>query len=87
MSGPQKITPEDVLAQFVVVKTKDNQIAVQFPAAPGQEGVLDVVAALELLAAGLNTLANMVKEKVPKEPPRIVPVRAIPKEFLLKGKL
>jgi hypothetical protein len=90
MSQDQKppeapIKPEDVLSQIMVLRTKDNRVAVQFPTLPESQ-TLDAPMAMELLAAGLNTIAQIMRQQAPKKP-RIVLAPAIPKEFLTRGKL
>ena len=90
MSGPQKVAPgaikpEDIVAQFGVVLTKDGNVAVHFPGNPDTGP--DPARTLELIAAGLNTLANVLRQRQPQEQPRIVPVTHIPKEFLSRGKI
>jgi len=83
--------PEDIASQLVVLLTKDNKISVQYPARLNAEGTgqeLDLAKSLELFAAGLQTLASIVRQSDPApEKPRIIVAPAIPKEFLLKGKL
>jgi hypothetical protein len=91
-----EIKPEDIASQIMVVRTKDNQIAVQYPVvAPDTP---DISEALYLYAAGLNTLASMIRQQQqkmaemlaqqkPPEKPRIAVVPAISKEFLVKEKL
>ena len=81
-----QIQPGDVLAQFMVLRTKDNRVAVQFPTKSPTDPTMDGPMALELLAAGLNTVAQILRQQAP-EKPRIVVAPAIPKEFLTKGKL
>ena len=88
-----EIKAEDIASQIMVVRTKDNQIAVQYPTVVGA-GAPDIAEALYLYAAGLNTLANMMRQQqeamaailTPPEK-KIVLAPAIPKEFLTKGKL
>lgn len=88
--GQNEIKPEDVVSQIMVVRTKDNQIAVQYPTVRGSKHP-DVAEALFLYAAGLNTLASMIHEQqaavaailTPPEK-KIVLAPAIPKEFLTR---
>ena len=89
---PSQLRPEDIDAQLVVLKTKTNQISVQFPAQKGSipggaPPELDFPTTLELFAAGLQTLAAVVRGQQPVEKSRIMVAPAIPKDFLLKGKL
>jgi len=76
-----QIKPGDVLSQFVVLRTKDNRIAVQFPA-KGPTQTIDAPAALELLAAGLNTMAQILRQQSPDKP-KIV-LAPLPPEFLTR---
>ena len=90
--GQNEIKLEDIASQIMVVRTKDNRIAVQYPTvAPDTP---DVAEALYLYAAGLNTLASMIRAQQERvaailTPPekKIAVVPAIPKEFLTRGKL
>ena len=77
-----QIKSGDVLSQFVVLRTKDNRIAVQFPA-KGPTQTIDAPAALELLAAGLNTMAQILRQQSPDKP-KIVLAPALPSEFLTR---
>jgi len=76
-----QIKSGDVLSQFVVLRTKDNRIAVQFPA-KGPTQTIDAPAALELLAAGLNTMAQILRQQSPDKP-KIV-LAPLPPEFLTR---
>ena len=78
-----QIKSGDVLSQFVVLRTKDNRIAVQFPAKGPTDQTIDAPAALELLAAGLNTMAQILRQQSPDKP-KIVLAPARPPEFLTR---
>ena len=91
-----EIKPEDVASQIMVVRTKDDRIAVQYPIVGPDTP--DIAEALYLYAAGLNTLASMIRQQQKKiaemmeqkqtqEKPRIAIVPALPKEFLTKVKI
>lgn len=81
-----QIKPEDVLTQFLVVRTKDNRVAVQFPTKG--DGGIDGLEALKLIATGLNFVVDTLHQQyAPVEKPRIVLAPAVPKEFLTKEKL
>lgn len=81
-----QIQPEDVLAQFMVVRAKDNRVAVQFPTLPNSQ-TMDTAMAMELLAIGLNMVAQVMRQQATADKPRIVLAPAVPKEFLTRGKL
>jgi len=81
-----QIKPEDIASQFMVLRTKDNRVAVQFPTKSPTDQTIDAPEALALLATGLNTVAQILRQQAP-EKPRIVLAPAIPKEFLTRGKL
>ena len=80
-----QIKPEDIASQFLVLRTHDNRFAVQFPT---KDGGIDGIEALKLIATGLNFVVDTLQQQEREaEKPRIVLAPAIPKEFLLKGKL
>ena len=88
MSEDQKppegqIQPEDIVSQFLVLRTKDNRVAVQFPTKSPTDQTMDAPMTLELIAAGLNTVAQILRQQAP-EKPRIVLAPALPKEFLTR---
>ena len=86
--GQTEIKPEDIASQFMVVHTKDNRVAVQFPTKSPTDPTIDGLEALKLIATGLNFVVDALhKQYAPVEKPRIVLAPAIPPEFLLKGKL
>ena len=92
MSQDQKppegqIQPSDIASQFMVIRTHDNRVAVQFPTKSPTDQTIDGPETLALMAAGLNTVAEIIRQQAPPEKPRIVLAPAIPKEFLTKGKL
>jgi hypothetical protein len=59
---------------------------VQFPTKA--DGGIDALEALKLLATGLDFLVNTLHQhQVAPEKTRIILAPALPKEFLLKGKL
>lgn len=80
-----KINPEDVAAQVMVLQTKDGKVGIQYPTMAKDDPAPNYPLAMELLATGLNTLANLMRQQQP-EKPRIVLAPAIPKEFLVKGR-
>jgi len=73
----EPIKKEDVLTQFAVIKTKDGRIAVQFPVLDPTTQTVDIPLAMELAGAGLNTLAQVVRQQL-KGPSRIALVPAMP---------
>ena len=81
-----QITPEDVASQFMVLRTKDNRVAVQFPTKSPTDQTIDAPETLALMAAGLNTVAEIIRQQTPVEKPRIVLASAIPKEFLTRNR-
>lgn len=81
--GAIPIKPEDIVAQLLVVQSKD-QISVQLP---GVEGSPDIAKSVELLGSALTMLAHIMRQVSPKEAPRIIPVSTLPKEFISKGRL
>ena len=94
MSEEVKIKPEDVLSQFMVIRTKADQMAVQFPTKG--DGGIDGIESLKLIATGLNfvvdalhqkELENTLCQQAKTEKPRIVLAPALPKEFLTREKL
>jgi hypothetical protein len=93
MAGPEKppegqINPADVASQFMVLRTKDNRVAVQFPMKSPTDPTIEALEALKLIAIGLNFVVDTLQQQERgAEKPRIVLAPAIPKEFLLKGKL
>jgi hypothetical protein len=79
------IKKEDVLTQFAVIRTKDGRVAVQFPVLDVATSTVDIPMAMELCGAGLQTLAQIVRQQQTSQvAPRIAVVPAIPKEFLTK---
>jgi hypothetical protein len=92
-----QITPEEVASQFMVLRTHDNRVAVQFPTKG--DGNIDGLEALKLIATGLNFVVDTLHQQqlaevdinpildINLKKPRIVLAPAIPKEFLTKGKL
>lgn len=76
MSQDQKppegqITPGDVQSQFMVVRTKNNQVAVQYPTKG--DGGIDGLEALKLIATGLNFVVDTLhQQQAQVEKPRIV---------------
>ena len=80
-----QIKPEDVQSQFLVVRTKDNRVAVQFPTK--EDDNIDVLESLKLLMTGLNFVVDTLhQQQAPVEKPRIVLAPAIPKEFLTRNR-
>ncbi len=80
---PEGIKPQDVASQFLVLRTHDNRVAVQFPSKG--DGAIDALESLKLLATGLSFLAETLhRQQAPVEQPRIVVAPAVPKEFLTK---
>lgn len=66
MSQDQKppegqITPENIQSQFLVVRTKDNRVAVQFPTKG--DGGIDGLEALKLIATGLNFVVDTLHQQ------------------------
>jgi hypothetical protein len=72
------IKGEDVQTQFAVIKTKDGRIAVQFPVLDITTQNVDIPLAMELCGAGLQTLAQVVRQQLKKDKPRIAVVPAMP---------
>jgi hypothetical protein len=86
-----QITPEDIHTQFMVARTKDHRVAVLFPTK--DDGGIDILEALKLLATGLNYVVDTLHqqqvpaaEKPEPEVRRIVLAPAIPKEFLTRNR-
>jgi hypothetical protein len=79
------IKKEDVLTQFAVIRTKDGRVAVQFPVLDPTTSMVDIPMAMELCGAGLQTLAQVVRQQLgPQAAPRIAVMPAMPKGFLTK---
>lgn len=78
-----QIKPEDIASQFMVLRTKDGRVAVQFPTKGPTDQTIDAPETLALMAAGLNTVAQIIRQQSP-EKPRIVLAPALPQEFLTR---
>jgi hypothetical protein len=75
------IKAEDILAQFAVIRTKDNRVVVHFPVDLATKEA-DIAVALELCGAGIQALAQIVRQQMKKqEKPRIAVVPTLPPEF------
>jgi len=72
------ISQADILTQFAVIRTKDKRIVVQFPVLDPTTQTVDVPVTMELAAAGLQTLARVVRQQQQKDKPRIAVVPAMP---------
>jgi len=86
-----RILPQDIATQFAVIQTKDGKVAVQFPVYDMESQEVDIPLALELVGAGLQTLAQVVRQQVPaptlkEKKSGIVLAPAMPREFLTKGR-
>jgi len=99
MSAPEmppegQIKPEDIASQFMVLRTKDNRVAVQFPTKSPTDQTIDGIEALKLIATGLNFVVDALHQqqleatldtfRQAPEKPRIVLAPALPKEFLTR---
>jgi hypothetical protein len=82
---PGAIGPGDVQTQFAVVKLKDGQTIVQFPVSDPASKTVDIAAALELCGAGLQTLAQVVREAIKKEESLITVIPGLPPEMMKPG--
>ena len=67
-----------------MVFTKDNRSAVFYPANPDQTPNFPL--ALALLAEGLQSVGNMLREQGPQEAKRIVLVPGLPPGIDLRGR-
>jgi hypothetical protein len=72
------IKKEDVQTQFAVIRTKDGRIAVQFPILDLTTQTVDIPLAMELAGAGLQTLAQVVRQQLKQTKPLIAVVPAMP---------
>ena len=82
--GPPDLSPENIAAQMKVVLTKDNRSAMMYPTNP--DGTPNFPLLLDLLAEGVQTAANMLREQAPQEAKRIVLVPGVPPGVNLRGR-
>lgn len=75
-SPPPQLRPEDILTQVGVILTKQGGTAVLFPQTP--KGLPDMPVALELMATGLNALAQIMRQTPPQDVKRIIVVPGVP---------
>ena len=84
VAPPPQITPEDIDAQVVVVRTKQGGTAMMFP--ENDDGTPDLPLTLDLIGTGLVILSQIVSQMVPQEAKRIVLVPGLPPGIDLRGR-
>ena len=83
-SPPPQISPEDIDAQVMVVRTKQGGTALMFP--KNDDGTPNLPLILDLMATGIGLLSQIVGQMAPQEAKRIVLVPGLPSGIDLRGR-
>ena len=81
---PPQISPEDIDAQVMVVRTKQGGTAMMFP--KNDDGTPNLSLTLDLMATGIGILSQIVSQMAPQETKRIVLVPGVPPGVNLRGR-